>query len=69
VTDVQLITLVISIVVAVVFPVSMLIYSNSRITDVKDTLRAEMALGFERVSLQITRLEASLKLHEIEHHK
>jgi hypothetical protein len=47
----------------------MLIYSNSRITEVKDTLRAEMALGFERLANQITRLEASLKLHEIEHHQ
>jgi len=64
-TDIQLL----SIVVAVVLPVSMLIYSNSRITEVKDTLRAEMALGFERLANQITRLEASLKLHEIEHHQ
>jgi hypothetical protein len=27
---------------AVIFPLSMLIYSNSRITDAKETLRAEM---------------------------
>jgi hypothetical protein len=68
-TDTQLATLAISIVIAIVFPISMLIYSNSRVTEAKETLRAEMALGFERLSNQISRLEASLKLHEVEHHK
>jgi len=68
VTDIQLATMVISIVIAVVFPIAMLIYSNSRVSDAKETLRAEMALGFERISRQISGLEASLKLHEVQHH-
>jgi hypothetical protein len=37
-TDGQLLTLV----VAIVLPLSMLIYSNSRVTEAKETLRAEM---------------------------
>jgi hypothetical protein len=37
-TDVQLLTIAL----AVIVPVSSLIYSNSRITDVKETLRAEI---------------------------
>jgi hypothetical protein len=37
-TDTQLLTLAI----AIVFPLGMLIYSNSRITEAKETLRAEM---------------------------
>ncbi len=45
-TDQQLLTLCISIAV----PLALLIYSNSRVTDAKETLRAEMALGFERVN-------------------
>jgi hypothetical protein len=38
-TDSQLLTLA----MAVILPLSMLIYSNSRITEAKETLRAEMA--------------------------
>jgi len=71
VTDQQLLTLGI----AVVFPLSMLIYSNSRITEAKETLRAEMALGFERLSNKIDHLAeevATLKdllsMHLREHH-
>lgn len=70
-TDQQLLTLGI----AVVFPLSMLIYSNSRITEAKETLRAEMALGFERLSNKIDHLAeevATLKdllsMHLREHH-
>jgi hypothetical protein len=37
-TDIQILTLAL----AVILPVSMLIHSNSRITDAKETLRAEM---------------------------
>jgi hypothetical protein len=37
-TDTQLLTLA----VAIIVPLSLLIYSNSRITDAKETLRAEM---------------------------
>jgi hypothetical protein len=46
----------------------MLIYSNSRITDVKETLRAEISAGFTRMSSEIDSLKAQLKLHEVEHH-
>jgi hypothetical protein len=38
VTDAQLLTLAI----AIIFPLSMLIYSNSRITEAKEALRAEI---------------------------
>lgn len=64
-SDIQMIALAISIAV----PLSLLLYSNSRVIEAKEALRAEMALGFERLSNQISRLEASLKLHEVEHHK
>ena len=51
----------------------MLIYSNSRITEAKETLRAEMRTGFERISDQIkaldAKLETTMKIHELEHHK
>jgi len=75
-TDAQLLTLVI----AIVLPLSMLLYSNSRITDAKETLRAEigetrqtlraeMAAGFARIENAIARLETKLVIHELEHHK
>jgi|HubBroStandDraft_4_1064222.scaffolds.fasta_scaffold1593575_1 hypothetical protein len=75
-TDAQLLTLAISI----VLPLSMLLYSNSRITDTKETLRAEigetrptlraeMAAGFARIENAISRLETKLVIHELEHHK
>ena len=54
---------------AVVIPLSMLIYSNSRITEVKGTLRAEIAAGFARMSSEIQSLKADLKIHELEHHR
>lgn len=44
-SDTQILAMVLPIVVAL----SALIYSNSRVSDAKETLRAEMALGFERV--------------------
>jgi len=76
--DQQLLTLAI----AIVFPLSMLIYSNSRITEAKETLRAEMGalradmrLDFERVTNKIDHLAgevATLKdlmsTHLREHH-
>jgi hypothetical protein len=75
-TDAQLLTLAIAIIV----PLSLLLYSNSRITDTKETLRAEigetkqtlraeMAAGFDRIERAIERLETKLAIHEIEHHK
>jgi hypothetical protein len=71
VTDQQILTICI----AVIFPLSMLIYSNSRVSDAKETLRAEMALGFERLSNKLDHLAgevATLKdlmaTHLREHH-
>ena len=65
ITDAQILTLAI----AIILPLSMLLYSNSRITEAKETLRAEiqtlrveMRAGFEQISAQ-------LKVHELEHHK
>jgi hypothetical protein len=62
--------------IAVIFPLSMLLYSNSRITDVrssindaKETLRAEMALGFNRLENKIDHLADLLATHLEEHHK
>lgn len=57
-TDVQLLTLALAIIV----PLSLLIYSNSRITEAKETLRAEMALGFERITNQINDLRGEIHL-------
>ena len=54
---------------AVIVPLSMLIYSNSRITETKETLRAEIAAGFTRMSSEIQSLKAELKIHELEHHQ
>lgn len=39
-TDAQMMTIAL----AIVIPLSMLLYSNSKITEAKETLRAEMAL-------------------------
>jgi hypothetical protein len=64
-TDPQQLTLA----VAIILPLSMLIYSNSRITEAKGTLRAEIAVGFERISSQIRELKDALKIHELEHHR
>jgi uncharacterized protein YoxC len=57
-TDVQLLTLALAIIV----PLSLLIYSNSRVTEAKETLRAEMALGFERITNQINGLREEIQL-------
>jgi hypothetical protein len=48
-TDVQVLTLALG----VIIPLSMLIYSNSRITEAKETLRAE-------IRTETTKLEAKL---------
>ena len=65
VTDTQLLTLAL----VVIVPISMLIHSNSRITESKETLRAEIAAGFTRMSSEIQSLKAELKIHELEHHR
>jgi len=75
-TDTQILTLAL----AVAIPLSLLIYSNSRITEAKETLRAETAkLGTElRSEMELLRhdmnagfgrIEDALKLHVLEHHK
>jgi hypothetical protein len=64
-TDAQLLTLA----VAIVLPLSMLIYSNSRITEARETLRAGMQMGFESIRHAIENLEAKLVVHELEHHR
>jgi hypothetical protein len=46
VTDTQLLTLAL----AITLPLSLLMYSNSRITEAKETLRAEMANGNSRIT-------------------
>jgi hypothetical protein len=78
-TDPQILTLAI----AVIVPLSLLIYSNSRITDAKETLRAEMHTLRIEMNARFDKLEAKLdtkmdaltehlemrfKLHELEHH-
>lgn len=64
-TDAQMMTLAL----AVIVPLSMLIYSNSRINEAKETLRAEINAGFARMSSQLDSLKADLKIHELEHHR
>lgn len=74
-TDIQILTLAL----AVIVPLSLLLYSNSRITDAKetvraemDTLRTEMQAGFHRLEQKLDahfeHMEMRLKLHELEHH-
>lgn len=71
VTDAQILTICLSLAI----PLAMLMYSNSRITEAKETLRAEMALGFERLSNKIDHLAGEvatlkelLSTHLREHH-
>ncbi len=55
-TDEQLITLAL----AVIIPLSMLIYSNSRITEAKETLRAEIGQSRAEIRADMTVLENKL---------
>lgn len=71
-TDQQVLTIAIAIVV----PLAMLIYSNSRITDTKEVLRAETALGFERLgnkvdhlAEEVANLKTLLETHMREQHQ
>lgn len=75
-TDAQILTLAL----AVIVPLSMLLYSNSRITDMgrrvddaKETLRAEiktLEIGLRsEMRAGFDRIENALKIHELEHHK
>jgi len=62
-TDAQMLTLAF----AIIMPLSMLIYSNGRITEAKETLRAEiqtlrveMKSGFDRLEAKIDRIAETL---------
>jgi hypothetical protein len=68
-TDYQLLTLCISFAVAIAGPAAAVIYSNSRITDTKETLRAELRELRADMKAGFDRLEMTLKIHELEHHK
>jgi len=70
-TDTQLLTLAI----AVIVPLSLLIYSNSRISDAKETLqakiselRAELRQQHSELLGEVRENRTALKLHEMEHH-
>lgn len=56
-TDAQILTIAI----AVILPVSMLIYSNSRINEVKETLRAEAKANHVETIAKLTALDAFLR--------
>ncbi len=67
-TDAQLMTLAL----AIVIPLSPPIYSNSRITEVEETLRAdiqalrmEIRAGLEKMSGEIREVRSDLKIHEL----
>lgn len=82
-TEIQILTLAIPITMAIILPLSLLIYSNTRITDAKEILRAEMNSGFDKmraemdhrfdrleakIDAHIEHMEMRIKLHEMEHH-
>jgi hypothetical protein len=54
---------------AIIIPVSMLIFSNSRIDDAKETLRAEMKALHAELLGELRELKSLLKAHELEHHR
>ena len=75
-TDTQVLTIALSLVIAI----SALIHSNSRITEAKETLRAEMQTLRTEMNARLEKLEAKidarfdkltdlLKAHELEHHR
>jgi hypothetical protein len=79
VPDTQLLPICLSI----LLPLSMLIYSNSRVSDVRstigdakdtlraemNTMRAEMKLDFERLTNKVDHLADLMATHLDEHHK
>ena len=69
VSDTQLLALALSIVIPIALSASAVIYSNSRITDTKETLRAEMRALHAELLAEIRDLKSLLKIHELEHHK
>ena len=65
-----------TIALSIVIPLSMLLFSNSRISEAKETLRAEMQAlrtevkaGFEKISGELREVRADMKIHVLEHHK
>jgi hypothetical protein len=71
-TEAQMMTLAL----AIIIPLSLLLYSNSRITEAKETLRAEIRAEtaelkgeIRGIMAGIERLEAKLNIHEMEHHR
>jgi hypothetical protein len=56
-TDPQMMTLAL----AIVIPLSMLIYSNSRITEAKETLRAEIAVLRSDLVREMVQLEGRME--------
>jgi hypothetical protein len=71
-TDAQMMTLAL----AIIIPLSLLLYSNSRITEAKETLRAEIRAEtaelkgeIRGIMAGIERLEAKPTIHEMEHHR
>jgi hypothetical protein len=55
-TDAQMLTLAI----AIILPLSMLLYSNSRITDTKETLRAEIGESKHALRAEMEKLRAEI---------
>ncbi len=64
-TDLQILTLALTLVIEL----SMFIYSNSRITDAKELLRAEIQAMRAEMRQGLDHLELVIKAHELEHHK
>lgn len=71
---------ILTIAIAIVFPISALLYSNKRVDDLRtdtkacfDDLKTEMNAMEKRLIQHIdnafTHMELLLKLHEAEHHK
>jgi hypothetical protein len=58
VTDAQLLTLAIAIIV----PLSLLLYSKTRITDAKETLRAEIGESKQTLRIEMQTLRAAMEL-------
>jgi hypothetical protein len=60
-TDIQIRTVAIAIIVPVVVPLSLLIYSNSRVTEVKETLRAEIKALHVEMTARFTAIDTFLQ--------
>ena len=58
-----------TLVIGLSVPIGLLIYSNARITDAKEVLKAQADLNYERISNQIRELKDAIHIHEVEHHR